>query len=304
MKLFASLALLATLAVASHGRAEVALKLADCPLLSEAQLREHLSLELATLSLDRAELSLRLRCEGSLVTAEVAQSSGVIYPTRARVELQGTAIGERERLVVLAASELIAQVERAEPEPVAKQPAAEPTTPPRAVSQSKPRAHELFVAANTALQGSSSTALWGGAVGARLGFGHRLLLLLDTRFEHGSRSLSLADVSSTSLSGFAGLGLGAELSRLQLSVGAGVRAGWLELDGTAHAPNEGASMTAPWAGLALPLRAAFGERLRPFIGAEAGWVFLPVRGRSTQGQLLLAQRGAWFSGSVGLGVSL
>lgn len=309
MKPLAGLALLATLANASRARAEVTLELAECGLLSEAQLREHLSLELATLGLDRAQLGLRLRCEGSRVTAEVVRSSGAPYPTRARVELQGTAIAERERLVVLAASELIAQAERAEPEPTTKRPVAAAARPDHehareSVERVRRPARELFIAANTAWQGSSGTTLWGGALGARLALRRSLLVLLDTRLERGSTSVSLADVRWSSLSGFAGLGLGTELSRLQLSMGAGVRAGWLALEASAHAPNDGASVTAPWAGVALPVRAAFGDRFRPFIGAEAGWIFLPVRGSSTRGQLLLAQRGAWFSGSVGVGVSL
>jgi hypothetical protein len=130
--------------------------------------------------------------------------------------------------------------------------------------------------------------------------------VLDTQLARGRESLPLADVRWTMLCGFAGGALGTELGRLRVSVALGVRAGWLTLAAEAKAPNTGQSMTAPWAGAALPLRVAFdtGAALSPFVAAEAGYVTLPVRGRVEDGPLLVEQRGPWLGGSVGLAVEL
>jgi hypothetical protein len=131
-------------------------------------------------------------------------------------------------------------------------------------------------------------------------------VLLDTRFERGQESLPLADVRWTLLSGFVGAGVGHRLGPLGLGAGLGVRAGWLALAATGTAPNEGRSLTAPWAGVAMPLRLsldAFGV-VSPFVAAEAGYVALPVRGNVDDGSVLVAQRGFWLTGSVGLAVAL
>lgn len=298
--------LVATIALSA--RAEVGLALDRCDALSHGALREHLMLELRTLGLEEATSSLRLRCDRALVSIELIQSSGERYPVKVRVELAEAARGERERLVALAASELIAQAERNPPaareKPVVRPP-LEREHAPASARPAPARAHELFVAASGGVAGSEQTRVWGGALGARLGL-ERWSLLLDTRFERGEQSLALADVRWSSLSGFVGAAVAARYPYHEISAGLGVRGGWLALAGSAEPPHVGSSMTAPWAGVALPLRAALltGSRARPFIGLEGGYVLVPVRGRVDDGSLLLSQRGFWLTASVGLGVSL
>ena len=98
-------------------------------------------------------------------------------------------------------------------------------------------------------------------------------------FHYGAGS----PIGRSSLTGNAGSGHGAAVSR---------------------AANGGAC--APWAGLALPLRLAFdvGGSVTPFVGAELGYVALPVRGTLDDGSVLVAQRGVWLSGSVGIALEL
>jgi hypothetical protein len=297
---------------------QLALQLHDCDALSENALREHLELELTTLGLRQARARLVLRCEPSSVAIELYQSTGARYAVAVRVELGDTAKPARERLVALAATELMAQAERAhaaEPssaaQPAPPPPAAAPVDAPSdhhvAPPKTKPRPRiELFVAGHAALDGAPRAALWGGSLGTRWGLTRTWSVLVDTRFERGEASVSLADVRWTVLSGFAGAAANTQAGAFGLAAGLGVRAGWLALDANARAPNEGVGFTAPWAGVAAPLRLAFeaGGFVLPFIGGEAGYVFAPVRGRVRYGEVLVEQRGPWFSGSVGVAVVL
>jgi hypothetical protein len=148
--------------------------------------------------------------------------------------------------------------------------------------------------------------LWGGSLGALLGVAPGWSVLLDTRFERGSLPSALADVRWSVLSGFVGAQLRTELGWLQPSLAVGLRAGWLALEARAVAPNEGRSLTAPWAGLALPLRlgAELAGGILPFIGAECGYVFVPVRGSVDDGSTLAEQRGPWLAANVGVGLRL
>jgi hypothetical protein len=306
----------------------VALELHDCDALSANALREHLELELSTLGLSQAESRLVLRCEPSSVAIELFESTGTRYAVAVRVELGDTAKPARERLVALAATELMAQAERARAAPPSS---AAPASPPaRAESPSRaapaerdvtpakiePRPRvELFVAGHAALDGAPRAALWGASLGTRWGLSRSWSVLVDTRFERGESSASLADVRWTVLSGFAGAAANTRAGGFGLSAGLGVRAGWLALDANAHAPNEGVGFTAPWAGVATPLRVAFeaGGFVLPFVGGEVGYVFSPVRGKADSaprelgqhdGEVLVEQSGAWLSGTVGVAVVL
>jgi hypothetical protein len=289
----------------------------SCSALSESALREHLELELETLGLSQVDARLALSCEASSVSVELRRASGARYPVLVQVELQGTAKAARERLVALAATELIAQAERA---PTAERaspsrPRAEPPAPrladardrgPTSATANARPPIELFVAGNAAYSGDPRAALWGGTLGTHWGLRRPWSVLLDMRFERGQTSLPLADVRVALLSGFVGAGASTDAGPLRLSAGLGVRAGWLALAATAPPPNEGRSLTAPWLGVAMPLYMAFdlGGSARPFLGAEAGYVALPVRGTLDDGSVLVAQRGVWLSGSVGVALAL
>jgi hypothetical protein len=304
-------ALVVALGAVSRAAGAAGIELHECHGLNEVALREHLSLELTTLGLSSAPLRLQMRCTGSVVIIALTADAGHRYPIEARVELGETARAERERLVALAASELIAQAERARSERAVE--ALPPATSSasadakRAVAKGALRPHELFVALSAAVDGAPKTMLWGGGLGARLALDLRWSLLVDMRFERGDARLALADVRWSSLSGFIGAAAvgGAPLA---FSMGLGVRAGWLAFDTRPASPqaDTGQGMTAPWAGIALPLRLALETRarLRPWLGLEGGYVVLPVRGTLEDGRELSAKRGPWFAASVGLGVSL
>jgi hypothetical protein len=298
----------------------IPLELYDCPALSQPALREHVDLELKTLDLAGADAHLRVRCQGSAVTITLSRASGAPYPIEVRVELRDTARAARERLIALAATELVAQAERAqgqqEPAKVTAPAASSSPGPPRDTG-SEPRhasvsgrlQHELFLAGSVAQHGRPSTTLWGGSLGAALGLTPRWSLLLDTRFERGQGVTELADVRWSVLSGFVGPLLSMRWGPVRPALGLGLRAGWLALDATATLPDQGRSMTAPWAGLALPLRlgADLGEFAAPFLGGELGWVFAPVRGNVQHGasvSTLMEQRGLWLTAQVGIGLRL
>lgn len=306
-------------AAAAAPPSQVGLALLDCPGLDEQALREHLELELVTLQLEHSQATLRVRCEQGAASIEL-ERAGVRYPIQVRVELRDTAKAARERLVALAATELLAQAERerarerdaaldARPRPI-KTVAPPPTLPADTASQPDAapwrRQVELFVAGSVALDGAPKTTLWGGSLGTLLGLGRRWSLLFDTRFERGVAQHAQADVRWSVLSGFAGAAARVELVGVDVAAGAGLRAGWLALDATAREPHDGLSFTAPWAGVALPLRFSreLAGRVVPFVGLEAGYVFLPVRGNTDAGQVMVEQRGPWFSCSAGLGVAL
>ena len=313
--------LLASLsAPATAAQSHVGLELRACNALSESALREHLELELSTLALSQADARLVLRCDDSTVAIELYRASGASYPVQARVELRDTAKPARERLVALAASELIAQAERARlsqparpaQRPVASEPAPESGGARHPSERSRPARQsrvELFLAGNAALQGRPRAALWGGMLGTRWSLTQRWSVLFDTSFGRGRQSLVLADVRWTLLSGFVGAGANVDTGPLRLSAGMGVRAGWLAVAASARPPNEGRSFTAPWAGVAVPARLAFdlGGVVSPFVGVEAGYVALPVRGQVDSGNVrsvLVEQRGLWLSGSLGVTVAL
>ena len=302
----------------------VGLTLSDCPGLDEHALREHLQLELVTLQLEHADATLRVRCEAGAATIELERAQSGLYAIQVRVELRDTARAARERLLALAATELLAQAERARPSEGPRQAAPLPrasTAPTTAAARdvearsapqgARHRPVELFVAGSVALDGSPKTALWGGSLGTLIGLGRSWSLLFDTRFERGALQTQVASVRWSVLSGFAGPAARLEIASLQLAAGVGLRAGWLALDATAQAPHDGFSLTAPWAGLAVPVRLSMqlAGGVVPFFGLEAGYVLLPVRGNVSHGNAstdapLVQQRGPWFSGSAGLGVAL
>ena len=149
-----------------------------------------------------------------------------------------TAKQARERLVALAASELVAQAERERENDGSR------TKLPPALERSRSDAQlrgegqaavaptpkrrpriELSVAGNAALDGTPRAALWGGTLGSSWGLTETWSVLLDTRFERGEQGLRWADVRWTLLSGFAGAGVSSVVGPLRLSAGLGVRAG-------------------------------------------------------------------------------
>jgi hypothetical protein len=305
--------LAAHVAPARASEEPLSLSLVGCSALSEAALREHLALELTTLGLSRAPGRLQLRCEPASVVVSWSDADGARAPMVTRVELQDTARGARERLVALAVSELVAQSERARRAEQERAPLpAVVTAKPLETARSQPpppnarrSPGEVSAAASAAAVGEPRALLWGASIGARFRVGDRATLLLDGHFERGGDQLSLAEVRWLSLSGLLGAALRTSAGPLELSAGLGLRAGWLSLAASAQAPDEGGSFTAPWAGVALPLRAALATgSVRPFLGVEGGYVTLPVRGTVNDGGVLVEHRGAWLTASLGVALAL
>lgn len=299
------------------GASEVELEVIDCPALSESALRELVDIELATLELSHATGTLEVRCvEQSAAIA--LERSGETYPVRVHVDLRDSGRGARERLVALAATELLAQAERNHAAPSGER-SKSLTPPPTTLSASSaerdvipvdransPGRPQLYAAATLSLTGKPQSALWGGGLGASLGLGRHLALELGTRFERGREALEVADVRWSMLSGFVGPGYLERGSVLELSAALGVRGGWLAFDADAAAPGEGRSLTAPWVGLALPVRVSgrFTGRVLPYLGVEGGYVLVPVEGVMDDGSVLIEQSGPWVAFSLGVGVEL
>ncbi len=289
------------------------LTLVDCGSLSQAALGEHLSLELATLGLSDTSARLTLRCEPGRIVVLLA-GRGDQSPVSAVIELRDTAPSARERLLALAASELVAQAERAHPPEPPRQAApasargSRPEEQPRRAPSRDSRRRstgELSAAVAVVSAGEPRSFLWGGQLGTRVGLGEHAALMLDGRFERGSDGLALADVRRTSLSGLIGASARGQTGPIELSAGLGLRAGWLSLLASPRGPHEGGNLTAPWAGLALPMRAALASGgVRPFAAAELGIVTLPVRGTTDDDAVLVAHRGVWLAVSLGVALRL
>jgi hypothetical protein len=306
--------LLALLLAARASASEVELDVRDCPLLSMSTLRELVDIELATLELAQVAGTLQVRCVDQSAAISLDRS-GRAYPVQVHVDLRDTARSARDRLVALAATELLAQAEREHAPREAASPSSEKL--PAKTSPSEPDAirvepiqspTQLYVAATLSFAGDPQMVLWGGSLGALLGLGQHWALQIDTRFERGQAQLELepVDVRWSMLSGFVGAAYRRRSRVLELSAGLGVRTGWLAFDAEATSPDEGRSLTASWAGVALPLRLAgrFAGRVLPSIGAEGGYVVVPVAGVADDGATLLEQRGPWLALSLGLGLEL
>ncbi len=295
---------------------DVRLAVTDCPMLSASALRELVDIELATLELSHATGTLEVRCVEQSAAISLDRS-GETYPVRVHVDLRDGGRGARERLVALAATELLAQAERAhDAQPQAPESSNSPAPPTsasateRAVVHAEPanseRRPQLYAAATLSFTGKPNTALWGGGIGASLGLSRHWALELGTRFERGRAELEAASVRWSMLSGFVGPAYRIRGDQIELSAALGVRGGWLAFDADAPAPDEGRSLTAPWAGLALPVRVSgrFTGRVLPYLGAEGGYVLAPVEGSMDDGSVLIAQRGPWLSLSLGVGGEL
>ena len=86
----------------------------DCSLLDERALGELVELELRTLSATGSRVRVEIVCSGHVAAVSLADADGRPYPIASRVDFSKAGPGARERLVALAATELVAQAERAE----------------------------------------------------------------------------------------------------------------------------------------------------------------------------------------------
>jgi hypothetical protein len=276
-------------------------------------LGELLALELRTLGVPEARFALVVSCEGSEVTLSVERAVTGAVPARASVDLSRTAPEAHERLVALAASELLAQAERerreerpeaAPPEPAPPAPPPAPPTPePEPPSVANARGPTLVLGGSLSSSGAPRTLLGGVLLGTELPLPASLSLMLDTRYERGTTSTALADVDWTLLSASLGLALESAGEPFRIAAGPLLRGGVVALEANAPSPASGERVSGPWLALAGAARGSLrlGDHALLFAGLEAGCVLAPVRGTVNGGPTLVESSGCFFGGSAGAG---
>jgi hypothetical protein len=290
----------------------------DCPELDEHTLRELVELELRTLSVSDSRVHIEISCSGEIAAVSLTDADGHLYPIASRVDFSKAGRGARERLVALAATELVAQAEHAERESAA--PPKKAAAPPVAVSagvEARPSGEgappsvrngdgvpptELALVAVGTVTGTPTTVLGGGALSVRVGIAGPWVAAFDVRVDTGTSDSGTAKVTWTMLGGSAALLFERRLGVARLGVGAGARAAHLGLEANAITPDTGHTVTGAWFGPMLPARASFalGASVALVATLEAGYVALPVRGTDDAGTPLVEADGPWASLGVGI----
>ena len=298
------LALLAfALSASGTARAKSAIELDGCDPLDRELLVELFELELRTLKLDQSHFELVVSCEGESATIRVLQAVTGATPARTSVDLSRTAPEARERLVALAASELLAQAERERREE-APAPQAEPAPPPRpplfvALPRPKPLP-ALLVGASATRMGDPRTVLWGALLGMQAPLPGPLSLGVDTRYAWGTTETPLASVDWTLLSAAIELAVEGLADPFTITLGPSLRGGWVALEAQAESPARGDRVTGPWLAGAGVLRFApqLERHVLLFAGLEVGCVLVPVRGTVDDGPTLVSADGCFVGGSA------
>lgn len=292
----------------------------DCPELDERALRELVELELRTLSVSDSRVHVEIACSNDVAAVSLTDADGHLYPIASRVDFSRAERGARERLVALAATELVAQAEHmarakpAAPEKAEGPPAAAvasggahpgPATADvpaaRGGRDEGPRMEIALVAVGTVL-GTPTTLLGGGALVARVGLVGPWVAVFDVRVDRGTTDTTTAQVVWTMLGGSAALLFERRVGIVRLGAGAGMRAARLGLEANAHTPDTGHTVSGAWFGPIIPARASFALATPVALVAtlEAGYVTLPVRGTDDAGALLVEADGPFASLGVGI----
>lgn len=279
----------------------------ECAALDGVALAELVEIELGTLSLADTAARLRIRCAGDVATVSLVDAEGRTFPVESRVDFSRAGPGARERLVALAATELIAQAERAgrqrEGTPAPRERAAtrpEPAATPAPAARDRrvPR-WEVSAAAMATVTGAPATLLGGVAAGARVFVAPPWSAAFDLRAERGATDAGEARVSWTLLGGSAAALFGPRIA----SAGAGFRVERLSLNATATAPDVGRKVTGTWAGPFLTARTTveLAAHVAFLAFLEAGYTTLPVSGTVDGGDSVVTVDGPW--GTLGLGLA-
>ena len=314
------------------GPSGVALVQKDCPELDEHALRELVELELRTLSVTDSHVRVEIACSNDVAVVSLTDADGSSYPIASRVDFSKAGAGARERLIAIAATELVAQAERAARSNAAEKEKeerkereqererqriraasvaaagpghAEPSpkdAAPGAKGHDEESRIELSLLAVGTVTGTPTTFLGGGALGLRVGIVGPWAAVFDVRFDGGATDTVPARVVWTMLGGSAAFLFEQHLGVAHLGVGAGVRAAHLTLDASAPAPDSGRALSGAWLGPILPVRARF--LLLPPVALvvmlEGGYVTLPVRGVVEGGEPIVLADGPWISLGVGV----
>jgi hypothetical protein len=275
----------------------VQLSIPDCADASGAQIAQLVALELASrenLRLDASGAGLRasLRCSGDSAVINVRDPLRA-EPLVLEMQLAQTRREARPRLLALAIAELIA-TSRLEHAPQAAPP-AEPPEP----------ALSAWLAAG--LSRSYEPQLWSGALAAGAAHSFGLIsLAAELGFDWTSNRTSAAEVRARALSLAVAPSLRVLRGELEWSVGLGLRAGYVWLQGSPRLPGfSGGSVSgafvSPLVETAVQYHLTRRFALRASI--ELGYVVLPVRGLDADRIQLLEQSGVRATALLGLASS-
>jgi len=259
--------------------------------------------------------NIAVRCEEEKARIEVTMEGSSRAST---IDLHVLAAEHRARAVALAAAELVHAMS-AEPR-APEAPANSPPTPSisraeldRPAPDASPRGSSpgpaLFVGSLAEWRGNPAALLVGGRLAFQYPFNNVVIPELSADASFGGISARSAQVAIQSLSTAVHLYFGTTTGSFRWDVGPGARLGFVHLAGQPEAGSglQGESLTSPWGGPELRLRAAYrASQLRPALFAlqlGAGFVALPVRGLLDGTEPIYAVEGPWMSISaeVGLG---
>jgi hypothetical protein len=312
------------------GPSGVALVQKDCPELDEHALRELFELELRTLSVTDSRVRVEIACSNDVAVVSLTDAEGSSYPIASRVDFSKVGAGARERLIAIAATELVAQAEHASrsnaaekdrerkeeqererqrtqaagiaaAEPGHAEPSPKDAAPAANGHDQEPRTELSLLAVGT-VTGTPTTFLGGGALGVRVRIAGPWAAMFDVRLDGGATDTVPARVVWTMLGGSAAFLFEQHFGVAHLGVGAGVRAAHLALDASAPAPDSGRTVRGAWLGPMLPVRARFllAPPVALLVTLEGGYVTLPVRGVVEGGEPIVEADGPWISLGVGV----
>jgi hypothetical protein len=288
--------------------AAVQLSIADCDGIPGTEIASLIALELRPRQRIVAEsesagaLHASLRCvaEHATITVDDARRP---RPLTLDLELGDTKPEARPRFVALAVAELIA-TSGLEPDEVRKpRPQPEPVVATHE-SRSEARGHRTSLSLAVGAVRAFEPALFAPAFS--LGIAHRFApfsLGLEVEYERGQMSTPDARVTAHNLALALLPAWHAEIERLDLALGIGLRAGHTWLTATPRKPNlVGRDLSgyfvAPIASARLSLPAT--RWLAPGITLEAGYLVKPVRGFDADRAPLIALRGLWLCALLGV----
>ena len=287
----------------------ITLELGDgCKALDQVELYKLLAIEFHTLRVLPATPRERVQVECAEARAVVTLQS---VNASNELELSATSPALWPRLLALSVSEIVIESRaRATPKPEPRPTPKAMALPP--IAQATPvREDGAFFRgfAGLALRRAVRPATWlsGPELGATLELSRIFSLASALRLEFGNTDTALAKIDWLSASGAIALLAGGSIGRWGLSVGPGVRIGYLRLSAQPEvAGAAGHTVSGPWAGPELVAHARYDLGARWFVlgGVDSGIVTTSVTGLLNGEQQLLDTGGAWLSALLGAGISL
>jgi hypothetical protein len=295
----AAIAALPAPAIAARGQVDLRFD-GSCPTIREPALMELWAIEFAPAAdpapaASRTRRSLWIRCQESGARLEVVDPRTGASLSRF-VDLSGAPPDTRERLLVLAAVELVTAGS------YAPGPTPDPSPPRRPAP--RPRAWQMVpaLAVRTFVPGFTTS------VGAAVGLWHRPHRRLGwgtgIQGDHAGAATSSGRVTAWGGSVALFVLVHGGSRRWHIDGGVGPRAGVARFSGRAYDREVTAeeAFVAPWVGAAGTIAASYRARERLVLAAvvEAGWVILPAVALSGQDRAL-AMANAWIQLGLGVG---